>query len=67
MGSPVGYTHSRIPALTLMILVERRSDKTSLVSSEIRILVMYNQILLEIDNCHLAVLEIVSNRHIIAG
>jgi len=28
----VGYTHSRIPALTLMMLMERRSDGTSDIS-----------------------------------
>tara|TARA_B110000263_G_scaffold236044_1_gene235028 strand:- start:128 stop:244 length:117 start_codon:yes stop_codon:yes gene_type:complete len=35
MGSPVGYTHSRIPALTLMMLMERRSDGMSGISIEI--------------------------------
>tara|TARA_B100000214_G_scaffold372303_1_gene350313 strand:- start:840 stop:1082 length:243 start_codon:yes stop_codon:yes gene_type:complete len=29
MVSPVGYTHRGIPALTLMMLMERRSDATS--------------------------------------
>tara|TARA_A100001037_G_scaffold110235_1_gene100531 strand:+ start:1219 stop:1374 length:156 start_codon:yes stop_codon:yes gene_type:complete len=29
MVSPVGYTHRAIPALTLMMLMERRSDGTS--------------------------------------
>tara|TARA_B110000438_G_scaffold300244_2_gene352189 strand:+ start:3920 stop:4111 length:192 start_codon:yes stop_codon:yes gene_type:complete len=45
MGSPVGYTHSRIPALTLMMLMERRSDKTSLVSSEIQVEMRGDEIL----------------------